>query len=172
MYTCYQLKRGVGWELGLRNIRQQWRTTKTATDKQHWACEAETSGVWENIFHLFRFSTSGKYNFLEFIPQSLLLRSVVLGWILVYSQTQWWLTSSLWQHQSSSQPPPSINYGYAIFSKNCNICNISKVTSIKVADNRFQLILALIMNGQFYHFWSHDPITVITKQGMVITFIY
>ena len=49
--------------------------SKNVTDKQHWARKLKTtlgpnpSGVWENIFHLFRSSASGKYdlnfNFLQ-----------------------------------------------------------------------------------------------------------
>ena len=41
---------------------------KKTTDKQHWARDSKQpsspgpSGVWENIFHLFRSSASGKYN--------------------------------------------------------------------------------------------------------------
>jgi len=46
--------------------------SKKATDKQHWARDSKNKnkpsgpgprGVWENIFHLFRSSASGKYNF-------------------------------------------------------------------------------------------------------------
>ena len=66
--VCFQLKRRVGWELGLWNFRQQWRTAKkqltnnTEHMTQNKPSGPRPSGVWENIFHLFRSSASGKYN--------------------------------------------------------------------------------------------------------------
>ena len=46
-----QTKSGVG--TGVPKYTSAMVDNKTATDKQHWACEAETSGVWENIFTYF-----------------------------------------------------------------------------------------------------------------------
>ena len=65
---CFQLKWRVGWELGLWNFRQQWQTAKkqltnnTKHVTQNKPSGPGPSGVWQNIFHLFRSSACGKYN--------------------------------------------------------------------------------------------------------------
>ena len=59
--VCYQLKWSIGWELtGALKYTSTMAGSKTATDKQHWACASKydplgpgPSSVWENIFHLF-----------------------------------------------------------------------------------------------------------------------
>ena len=54
---------------GALNFRQQWWTAKTQPTNntehvtQNNPSGPDPSGVWENIFHLFLSSASGKYNF-------------------------------------------------------------------------------------------------------------
>ena len=61
-----QTKRWVG--TGALKFPSAMADSKKATDKQHWARDSKQplgpnpSGVWENIFHLFHSSASGKYN--------------------------------------------------------------------------------------------------------------
>ena len=61
---------GGNWD---SEIPSAMADSKKATDKQHWARDSkdpsgpDPSGVWENIFHLFRSSAgSGKYNLVRF----------------------------------------------------------------------------------------------------------
>ena len=62
-----QMKGWVG--TGAPKYTSAMADSKKATDKQHWACDSKNKpgprGVWENIFHLFRSSASGKYNFIH-----------------------------------------------------------------------------------------------------------
>ena len=63
-----QMKGWVG--TGAQKYTSAMVDSKTATDKQHRPCDSNNKpsgpgprGVQENIFHLFRSSASGKYNF-------------------------------------------------------------------------------------------------------------
>lgn len=82
--VCYQLKRSVGWELtGALKYSSAMAGSKTATDKQHWACVSKydslgpgPSSVWENIFHLFYSLASRKYNLFLQCDSTLLFFSI------------------------------------------------------------------------------------------------
>ena len=95
--VCYQLKRRVGWELGLWNIRQQWRTAKKATDKQHWARDSKATplgpgprGVCQH-FPLFSFLSQWKIQLGLCSNKTTLLggegRGGISCWVLEVIQT-------------------------------------------------------------------------------------
>ena len=68
-----------GWVgTGALKFSSAMTDNKKATDKQHWAHDSKQpsglglSGVWENIFHSFCSSASGKYNLLRLVKNEAL----------------------------------------------------------------------------------------------------